>query len=136
MPATVWLVIGLLLCAAEVQRRMARRNADVSPARWIQFRIGINLGDVIVEDDGPADDFVFEVGVEEDTAARTVRKITSSISATAVSPTTSPVKRWSLPCASTWMPLALSISVSASARPRNSSCCAVRRATCSCPGRG
>jgi adenylate cyclase len=37
-------------CAAEIQRRMARRNADVSPARWIQFRIGINLGDVIVED--------------------------------------------------------------------------------------
>ncbi len=30
---------------------MARRNSDViSPARWIQFRIGINLGDVIVED--------------------------------------------------------------------------------------
>ncbi|HEX6012878.1 MAG TPA: adenylate/guanylate cyclase domain-containing protein [Geminicoccaceae bacterium] len=39
-------------CAAEVQRRMARRNADVPAARWIQFRIGINLGDVIVEDDG------------------------------------------------------------------------------------
>jgi adenylate cyclase len=38
-------------CAVEVQRRMARRNADVPPARWIQFRIGINLGDVIIEDD-------------------------------------------------------------------------------------
>src|SRR5437667_7543910 len=37
-------------CAAEIQRRMARRNTDVSPARWIQFRIGINLGDVIVEE--------------------------------------------------------------------------------------
>ncbi len=37
-------------CAAEIQRRMARRNADVSPARWIQFRIGINLGDVIVDE--------------------------------------------------------------------------------------
>jgi len=44
-------VIDAVLCAAEVQRRMARRNADVSPARWIQFRIGINLGDVIVEED-------------------------------------------------------------------------------------
>ena len=39
-----------MLCAAEIQRRMARRNADVPPARWIQFRIGINLGDVIVEE--------------------------------------------------------------------------------------
>jgi adenylate cyclase len=38
-------------CAVEIQRRMARRNADVAPARWIQFRIGINLGDVIIEDD-------------------------------------------------------------------------------------
>ena len=43
-------VVDAVLCATEVQRRMARRNADVSPARWMQFRIGINLGDVIVED--------------------------------------------------------------------------------------
>jgi adenylate cyclase len=43
-------VADAVLCAAEIQRRMSRRNADVSPARWIQFRIGINLGDVIVEE--------------------------------------------------------------------------------------
>jgi adenylate cyclase len=43
-------VTEAIQCAAEVQRRMARRNADVPPSRWIQFRIGINLGDVIVED--------------------------------------------------------------------------------------
>jgi adenylate cyclase len=43
-------VVDAVLCATEVQRRMANRNADVSPARWIQFRIGINLGDVIVEE--------------------------------------------------------------------------------------
>lgn len=43
-------VVDAVTCAAEIQRRMARRNSDVSPARWIQFRIGINLGDVIVED--------------------------------------------------------------------------------------
>src|SRR6266853_2169922 len=43
-------VADAVLCAAEVQRRMARRNMDVSTARWIQFRIGINLGDVIVEE--------------------------------------------------------------------------------------
>src|SRR5438105_3314516 len=42
-------VADAVLCAAEVQRVMARRNTDCSPARWIQFRIGINLGDVIVE---------------------------------------------------------------------------------------
>ncbi len=38
-------------CAAEIQRQMAKRNADLPPDRWIQFRIGINLGDVIIEDD-------------------------------------------------------------------------------------
>jgi adenylate cyclase len=43
-------VADAVLCAVEVQRRMARRNTDVSPARWIQFRIGINLGDVIIEE--------------------------------------------------------------------------------------
>jgi adenylate cyclase len=43
-------VFDAVLCAAEVQRRMARRNADVPPARWMQFRIGINLGDVIIDD--------------------------------------------------------------------------------------
>jgi adenylate cyclase len=43
-------VVDAVVCAAEIQRRMARRNADVPPARWIQFRIGINLGDVIVEE--------------------------------------------------------------------------------------
>lgn len=42
-------VVDAVLCAAEVQSRMARRNADVAPARWMQFRIGINLGDVIVD---------------------------------------------------------------------------------------
>src|SRR5262245_18119993 len=36
-------------CAVEIQRRMDRRNSDVAPARWIQFRIGSNLGDVIVD---------------------------------------------------------------------------------------
>ena len=30
---------------------MARRNSDVAPEREIHFRIGINLGDVISEDD-------------------------------------------------------------------------------------
>lgn len=44
-------VVDAVLCAAEVQRRMARRNADVPPPRWIQFRIGINLGDIIVDQD-------------------------------------------------------------------------------------
>lgn len=44
-------IVDALLAAVEIQSRMARRNADVPPSRWIEFRIGINLGDVIVEND-------------------------------------------------------------------------------------
>jgi adenylate cyclase len=38
-------------CAVEIQRSMARLNGELPPARWIQFRVGINLGDVIFEED-------------------------------------------------------------------------------------
>src|SRR5437763_4611738 len=37
-------------CAVELQQGMIERNADVSDDRRIRFRIGINLGDVIVDD--------------------------------------------------------------------------------------
>ncbi len=37
-------------CAAEMQIRMRRRNADVPEDRRIQFRIGINLGDIIFDE--------------------------------------------------------------------------------------
>src|SRR5216684_6120378 len=42
-------VVDAVRCAVEVQRGMALRNADVPEARRIEFRIGINLGDVIVD---------------------------------------------------------------------------------------
>src|SRR6478735_3729037 len=42
-------VVEAVLCAAEIQGRMGRRNGDLPPQRWIQFRIGINLGDLIVD---------------------------------------------------------------------------------------
>ena len=38
-------------CAVEVQRCMVERNADVPADQRITFRIGINLGDVIIEGD-------------------------------------------------------------------------------------
>ena len=44
-------VVNAVECAAEVQREMRSRNADVAEERRIEFRIGINLGDVIVDDD-------------------------------------------------------------------------------------
>ncbi len=42
-------VTEALRCAADFQQRMARRNRDMPAARAILYRIGINLGDVIVE---------------------------------------------------------------------------------------
>src|SRR5258707_7280886 len=43
-------VIDALRCAAEVQAAMAEGNASVPPDRRIGFRIGINVGDIVVED--------------------------------------------------------------------------------------
>src|ERR1700746_706522 len=40
-------VVDAVRCAVEVQCEMAERNADVPPDRRIEFRMGINVGDVI-----------------------------------------------------------------------------------------
>ena len=42
-------VVDAIRCAIDVQREMAARNADVKPEHRIEFRIGINLGDIIIE---------------------------------------------------------------------------------------
>src|SRR5271169_3334978 len=44
-------VVDAVQCANEIQLRMVQRNLDVSGARAIQLRIGINIGDVIVDGD-------------------------------------------------------------------------------------
>ena len=44
-------VVDAVRCAVEVQRAMAERNTEVPEARRIEFRIGINLGDIILDDD-------------------------------------------------------------------------------------
>jgi adenylate cyclase len=44
-------VVDAVRCAAEVQRAMAERDADVPDEQRIRFRIGVNLGDIIVEGD-------------------------------------------------------------------------------------
>jgi adenylate cyclase len=40
-------VVDAVRCAVEVQRELAERNADVPPDRRIEFRMGINVGDII-----------------------------------------------------------------------------------------
>src|SRR5438034_6395856 len=38
-------------CAMEIQRGMARQNTDVPQDQRMEFRIGIHLGDIIIDDD-------------------------------------------------------------------------------------
>jgi adenylate cyclase len=44
-------VVDAVRCAVALQRQMGLRNADVPAERRIEFRIGINLGDIIIEKD-------------------------------------------------------------------------------------
>ena len=37
-------------CAMEIQRAMAERNVDIPEERRIEFRIGINVGDIIIDE--------------------------------------------------------------------------------------
>src|SRR5215475_13459981 len=43
-------VADAVRASIEIQERMRRRNSDVPADRRIEFRIGINLGDIIFED--------------------------------------------------------------------------------------
>ena len=42
-------VVDAVQSAVDIQRALGSRNADLPPARQMRFRIGINLGDVIVQ---------------------------------------------------------------------------------------
>jgi adenylate cyclase len=44
-------VVDAVRCAAEMQHAMAERNAEIPAERRIDFRIGINLGDIIIDED-------------------------------------------------------------------------------------
>jgi class 3 adenylate cyclase len=44
-------VVDAVRCALDIQRGMAERNANVAQEKRIEFRVGINIGDII-EDGG------------------------------------------------------------------------------------
>ena len=50
--ATFESVVEAVRCAVDVQSEVADRNGALPEHRRMEFRIGINLGDVIVQDDG------------------------------------------------------------------------------------
>src|SRR5712664_3434535 len=41
--------VDAVQCAVEIQRELKAKNADLPDSRKMEFRIGINVGDVIVE---------------------------------------------------------------------------------------
>ena len=43
-------VVDAVRCAVELQREMAERNAAVPENKRIEFRMGVNVGDIIIED--------------------------------------------------------------------------------------
>jgi len=43
--------VDAVRCAVEQQRGMAERNMGISPDRRIELRVGIHVGDIIIEDD-------------------------------------------------------------------------------------
>jgi adenylate cyclase len=43
--------VDAVRCVVEMQAAMAARNADVPPDRRIDFRIGVNVGDIIIDGD-------------------------------------------------------------------------------------
>jgi adenylate cyclase len=43
-------VVDALRCATEIQSAMAEGNAEIAAEKRIEFRMGINVGDVVVED--------------------------------------------------------------------------------------
>jgi len=45
-------MVNAAQCAVEFQRAMAERNLNVPKDRRIEFRIGINLGDILIDEDG------------------------------------------------------------------------------------
>jgi adenylate cyclase len=49
--AEFYSVVDAVSCAVTLQRSMLERNSGVSPERRIDVRIGINLGEVIIEDE-------------------------------------------------------------------------------------
>jgi adenylate cyclase len=44
-------VLSAARCAIEIQRGMAERNAGIREERQFKFRMGLNLGDIIIQDD-------------------------------------------------------------------------------------
>jgi adenylate cyclase len=78
-------------CAVEVQRDMAALNADVPQDNRIEFRIGVHVGDIIIDDDDIFGDGVNIAarleGIAEPGASASPMTRTGKSAARSISPT-------------------------------------------------
>jgi adenylate cyclase len=51
-------VTGALRSAVDIQQELAKRNASKPPADRMQFRLGVHLGEILLDDDAPYGDVV------------------------------------------------------------------------------
>jgi adenylate cyclase len=51
-------VTGALRSAVDIQRELAERNASLPPARRMQFRLGVHVGEILLDEDAPYGDAV------------------------------------------------------------------------------
>jgi adenylate cyclase len=58
-------VVDAVRCAVELQRELALRNDGIAKERRIEFRIGINLGDIVSDEQD-----IYGDGVNESPAPR------------------------------------------------------------------
>src|SRR5438874_3718942 len=43
-------IVDAVRCAVDIQRQMAERNIAIPAERRIEFRVGLNVGDIIIDD--------------------------------------------------------------------------------------
>jgi adenylate cyclase len=75
-------VVDAVRCAGEIQQTMADRDLDLAEERRLRFRIGVNLGDVIVDGGDIFGDGVNIAARLEGLAASASRARSATISAT------------------------------------------------------
>ena len=68
-------VVDAVRCATEIQKATAKGNAEIAAEKRIEFRMGINVGDIVVEDgdifgDGAAADLPARAGAAQEQSRR------------------------------------------------------------------
>ena len=72
-------VVDAVACAVAIQKSAAARQAEIPPERRIVFRMGVNLGDVVVEGEDLLGDGVNVAAPPASTSGRRIPRAGSSL---------------------------------------------------------